>query len=305
MFLGRRVLITGATGFLGLHVTHTLASLGAEVTGLSRSASADNLPAGVTPVACDVRHADAIDAVVTRFRPDIILHLAAEVTADRSLDLVQPMFETNARGTVNVLSAGAKANRPRVVLVGSSECPRDLSEAPNSPYAASKIVAEQYGLLYQRLYDVPVVRVRPFLIYGPGQRTEKLIPYSIVNFLEGRAPRIASGNRVCDVVYVEDVVNGLLRIAVAPDSIAGQRLDLGSGVGISVREIVETVARTIDAAVRPTFAPVPDRPYEETEIADITRTTALVGWTPRWTLEHGLRRTTQWYREHAVARLNQ
>ena len=297
-FRGQRVLVTGATGFIGRHLCEALASLGGMVTGLSRSAGPSNISQGVIPLAADLRQYGNAYRVLGQVHPDVIFHLAGHVTAQRDRELVIPMLETNAAGTVHLLMAASKVGCARFVIVSSAEvC--GPGAIPGSPYAASKLVAEIYGQMFYQLYGLPVVCLRPYLTYGPGQQPTKLIPHTILSLLRGENPYVTSSDRTCDVIYVEDVVRGFLKAAVTPDVIVGERIDLGTGVGITIREVVQKVAKLIDSPGCPIFGAAPDRPNEGNIVADFARTQSILAWSPSWSLDDGLQETVAWYRESA------
>lgn len=299
-FRDRHVLVSGATGFIGRHLCRALLTLGAEVTGLSRSASTSNVPHGVKPLTADLRCLGEVEAAMDHVRPDLIFHLAGLVTARPDRELVMPMFEANAAGTIHLLRAALARGCERFVLIGSAEASDSKNgSGPNSPYGASKLVAQIYSEMFYRLYGLPVVCLRPFLTYGPEQEPTKLIPYTILTLLRGENPLLSSGNRVCDAIYVEDVVRGLLMAAVAPVSVLGERIDLGSGKGITIKELVETIVKFLGSPGSPVFGAIPDRLNEATTESDLERTRSLLGWTPHWSLEEGLRETVTWYHRYA------
>lgn len=248
----------------------------------------------------DLRRFGEVEASLTNVGADLIFHLGGRVTARPDRELVLPMFEANAAGTIHLLGVALTRGCERFILIGSAEA-LDTTNGlgPNSPYGASKLVAEIYGQMFYRLYGLPVVCVRPFLTYGPEQEPTKLIPYTILTLLRGTNPLLTTGNRVCDAIYVEDVVRGLLMAAVAPVSVLGERIDLGSGKGITIKELVETIVTLLDAAGAPIFGAIPDRLNEATTEADLERTRSLLGWTPHWSIEEGLRETVAWYRQYA------
>lgn len=299
-FRNRRVLVTGATGFIGRHLCRALLALGAEVTGLSRSAETSTVPEGVRLLAVDLRRFGEVEASLANIPADLIFHLGAQVTARPDRELVLPMFEANAAGTIYLLMAALARGCERFILIGSAEA-LDTTNGlgPSSPYGASKLSAEIYGQMFYRLYGLPVVCVRPFLTYGPEQEPTKLIPYTILTLLRGENPLLSSGNRVCDAIYVDDVVRGLLMAAVAPVSVLGERIDLGSGKGITIKELVETIVKFLGSPGSPVFGAIPDRLNEATTEADLERTRSLLGWTPHWSLEEGLRETVTWCRRYA------
>lgn len=293
-FRGERVLVTGATGFLGRPLCEALLTLGAEVHGLARSA--ERGVAGAIPWSVDLRDREDVEAAVSAIRPHVVVHLAAQVTARQERDLIRPMLEHNLLGTVNLLTAVMQGKCRRVVFVGSGEEPSSVirTARPSSPYTAAKTAAGLYARMFQHVYNLPAVTVRPFLTYGPHQEATKLIPYTIRKLLRGESPQLSSGNRLCDFIHVSDVVRGMLWAAAQP-GIVGETFDLGTGEVASIRTAVEMVARLIGADVPVHFTPNPDRAHEPPLIADLDSSRRLLGWQPRWTLETGLRATIEWY----------
>lgn len=292
-------LVTGASGFVGRRLVRALAAEGAEVVAVSRSARESSL-AGVRWARADFADAASADQLVSEVRPDRIYHLASWVSGRRELEHVRPAFAANLASTVNLLVAAAAAGCGRIVLAGSMEEP-DLAagEAASSPYSAAKGAAALYARFFHALYRTPVVTARIFMVYGPEQPDEtKVVPYAIREALAGEPPRLASGSRAVDWIYVDDVVRGLLALAEA-DGIEGDTLDLGSGELVTVREIVERICRETGAPP-PELGVLPDRPLERVRRADVERTAERTGFRPRVGLAEGLRRTIGWYREQAA-----
>jgi nucleoside-diphosphate-sugar epimerase len=145
------------------------------------------------------------------------------------------------------------------------------------------------------LFRVPFVDARIFMVYGPGQRDfKKLIPYTILSLMQGRAPRISSGARQVDWIYVDDVVNGLLALALAP-GVEGQSIELGTGRVTAVKVVVDQLTRLINPDLPAVLGGVRDRVHEHVRCADLVRSTQLTGWRPSVALEDGLRRTIDYY----------
>jgi nucleoside-diphosphate-sugar epimerase len=134
------------------------------------------------------------------------------------------------------------------------------------------------------------------MVYGPGQRDlNKLVPYVILSLLRGEPPRLMSGARAVDWIFVADVVDALMAAARAR-GIDGARIDVGSGELVTVKEIVERLVAIINPGVEPRFGAVPDRTRERISVADVRRAQSLLGWLPSMLLDDGLRRTVDWYR---------
>ncbi|HEX4038293.1 MAG TPA: NAD(P)-dependent oxidoreductase [Acidobacteriaceae bacterium] len=294
---GKRVLVTGASGFIGAHLCRRLHQEGAEVHAVYRSQAPEDR-GGFNWLQADVADWGQARRIVRETLPDIIYHLASHVKGAPDLEHVLPTFQSNLQSTVNLLTLAAETNRPRVVLTGSLAEP-DVQNGelfPSAPYAAAKWASSGYGRMFHALYQVPVVIARVFMVYGPAQKDlTKLIPYVCLSLLEGKAPKISSGGRLVDWIYVSDVVDGFVRLGLA-SGIEGETLELGSGSLISIREIVEKVADIVQPGAKLDFGALPDRPLEPVRIATIAKTEKKIGWKPTVPLDEGLRRTVEWYR---------
>ncbi len=295
---GLRVAVTGASGFIGSRLVERLGEAGAEVYGVARG-----LPGPAREDRwwrADVSDPEALGLAFDAIRPDVVFHLAGLVTGERASELMLPMLRTNLVGTVNVLAWVAERGCARVVIAGSMEepAPDATGTVPASPYAASKAAASSYARMAHALYDVPAAVLRVFMTYGPGQRDgTKLVPYVTSSLLRGDVPRVTSGARTVDWVFVDDVADAFVAAGRA-SGIEGTTLDVGTGRGVPVRTVVEMLAGLVAPGARVAFGAVPDRPLETEPVADVARSTqVLAGWRPRVRLEVGLARTVAWYRE--------
>ena len=298
---GKRVLVTGATGFIGRHLTRHLALAGAEVwtTGLPN----EQPPPGTTRhLSLDVRDANAVRAVVAEAAPQVVFHLAAAGVTDPSVDPALALA-VNTGGTVRMLEALRGRDVWRVMLAGTcyEYGAREAVEGldPFNTYAASKVAAWAFGRMYWRAHGLPVVTVRPFQVYGPGQTAHTLIPAAIRAALAGEDFPMTPGEQERDFIYVEDVVEGMLAAAQAP-GIEGQSLDLGTGQAHTVRQVVERVWAMTRAQGHILPGALPYRPGEVMRlIADAERTARLTGWRARVGLGEGLKRTIAWVQKES------
>lgn len=293
---GQPVLVTGATGFIGSHVCRLLDEAGAQVHGVGRR-TAEGVPGLARYHTGDLADASFVDRLLDESRPRCVFHLASHVVGARDLDQVASTLRDGLIATVNILTAAVRHGGPRVVLAGSLEEPEPEGEwlVPSSPYAAAKLAGTAYARMFQVLYDLPVVHARIFMVYGPGQRDlRKLVPYTILSLLRGEAPRVSSGDRLVDWVYVEDVARGLMRLG-EQDGIEGQRVDLGTGILTSVRDVVMQLAKLVRPDIVPEFGAVAARPMEQVRRADAEAAEQLTGWRPGFSLVEGLASTVDWY----------
>jgi nucleoside-diphosphate-sugar epimerase len=293
---GVRALVTGATGFIGAHLVRRLTGLGAVVHAVSRRVR-EHVDGGQTWHVADLCDADQVSAVVRAAEPDVVFHLASEVTGAREVRLVRPTLESNLDSAVNLLTAVADtAAAGRLVLAGSVEEPRPEDGSPAcSPYAVAKWAVSGYARMFHELWGVPVTTLRIGMVYGPGQQdVRKLIPYVTTTLLRGEIPELGSGARLVDWIYVDDVVDAFLAAADSTRA-PGRAFDIASGTQLSIRDTVELLAKIMGAHQPPRFGALADRPLDRAQVADIGPAGELLGWRPRIGLETGLRRTAAWY----------
>jgi UDP-glucose 4-epimerase len=287
------VLVTGANGFIGRALVRRLVADG-QTTVCTARQPADDLAEGTAWLPGDLTDRSFVQRLVEQARPQVVFHLASQVTGSRSIDVVPTTLANNLVSSVSVLEAATDAGCDRVVLIGSGDEPAD-GEAPCSPYAASKWAVGGYARMFLSLYGTPVTTARPFMVYGPDQPdVSKVVPYSITTLLRGKAPTLSSGKRLCDWVYIDDVVDALLVLADAADVI-GRVVDVGTGRLHTVRHVVETISTLVGAGVDPVFGGLPDRQRETEAVADVVETARVCGWRPTTDLYEGLKRTVAWY----------
>ncbi len=293
--MGSRVVVSGASGFLGRRLCERLQREGAEIHAVSRSQH-DEGQAGLRWWRLAMEDAESVERMVQETKPEQIFHLSGLSSGAPGLDLVQPTFQSQLASTVNVLTAAARFGCRRVILIGSLEEPTGGAEdgIPASPYGAAKWGAAMYARMFHRLYQTPVVIARVYMAYGPGQAEGKIVPYTIRSLLKGQAPQLSSGRRRLDWIYVDDAIEGLVQAAGA-DGVDGCTLEFGSGIAVSIKEVVDEIVTIVDPKARPVFGALNDRPGEAVRVADTRKTAQVLGWHIRTSLAEGLRRTVEWY----------
>lgn len=298
---GRRFLVTGASGFIGHAVCERLLELGADVCGTSRR-NVEFDDQRWHHVATDLTNAGEVDELFSTSRPEFVIHLASCVTGKRELEWVLPTFEGNLRSAVNLLVAAQEAGAEKTVLAGSLEEPDADDPAPlaASPYAASKWCASAYARMMHALYGTKSAVARIFMVYGPGQQDlAKLVPYVCIAAAKGENPKLMSGGRPVDWIYIDDVVDGLIRLALAgPED--GSHVDLGSGELVTTGDVAARICALAASGAAPELGALPDRAMEQVRTADVEETRRLLDWSPGTDLDAGLRSTFEWYKALAL-----
>lgn len=304
-----KVLVTGARGFIGSNLCAVLARFGVEVHAVSRSGSfvaprqlLGTAQRGSTETRwwrADLSDPKGAQRLLLAVRPDVVFHLAAIVSGSRDRENVLPMVRNNFLTTLNLLNAISDSGSGRLILAGSLEVPAasEPEATPCSPYAAAKWAGSGYARMFYALYDTPVVIARISMVYGPRQwDISKLVPYVVRALLRGERPKLSSGKRMVDWIYVDDVVKGLWSLAQGP-GLEGLSVDIGSGRLVSIRKVVDELVSIVNPTVVPDFGAMPDRPLEQERVANIAETRRLIDWSPSIDLSAGLASTVAWYQE--------
>jgi nucleoside-diphosphate-sugar epimerase len=297
---GTVTVVTGGSGFIGANLSARLRTLGAEVHTVGRSASRG---AGEgRHWQTDLADPAAAASLVKALKPSYVFHLASHVMGAPDRHHVLPAFRSNLQTTVSLLCALADAGWTRMITAGSLVEPDENERSiPNSPYAAAKWASSDYARLFHALYDFPIAIARIFMVYGPRQNDmTKLVPYVIDSVLHGTAPKITSGSYAVDWIFVDDVVDGLIRLAVA-SGVDGKTVDLGSGSLITTKELVDLLCSLMEAPLSPVYGALPDRPLEPVRTADVAASARAIGWRPKTPLAEGLGRTIDWYRANLTS----
>ena len=306
----RRVLVTGGSGFIGSHLVAALVDIGADVHVLTSTVSSvyphrlTGLRASIALHEGNLTDRTAMRALVREARPDIVFHLGAYTHVGKSWDRIDECVQSNIQGTVNLLEALDGSGYSRFINTGTSEIygaievpfHEDDRPAPVSPYAVSKHAAEEFCRLGSTGKGWPVVRVRPFNPYGPGQSPDRVIPEVIVRALRREPVQMTKGTQTREFNYVTDLVEGFLLLGVVP-GIEGQLINLGNGEEVAIADLVRSLLAVMGDPVEADMGALPDRPIEIWRMfCDSRRARDLLGWAPRHDLRSGLAATVNWYR---------
>jgi NAD dependent epimerase/dehydratase len=312
------VLVTGAGGFIGSHLVERLVREGVRVRALVRYNSRNDWGA-LGWVATEVT--DEVDVVLGDIRDiesvtramqgaDYVCHLAAQIAIPYSYLNPRDFIATNVEGSLNVAQAALDAGVRHVVHTSTSEVygsaqfvpiTEDHPLHPQSPYAASKVGGDVVMQSYNRSYDLPVTVLRPFNTFGPRQSARAVIPTIISQALAGGPVRLGSLSPRRDLTYVEDTAEGYVAALSTPDT-TGRTLQLGTGVDVSVGEIVELVGELLGHALeveQDVDRIRPDNSEVTRLLSSPRRAQDAMGWTPRVDIREGLRRTMRYIEGHA------
>ena len=313
-----KILVTGADGFIGSHVVETLVKSGHEVRAFVLYNSFNSwgwlddsdksVRESIDVFAGDIRDPHGVDNAVSG--QEVILNLAALIAIPYSYHSPDTYIDTNIKGTLNILQAARRHEVSRVIQTSTSEVygtaqyiPIDEKHPlhPQSPYAASKVGADQLALSFHASFKTPVGVLRPFNTYGPRQSARAVIPTIISQLATGREVKLGSLSPTRDFSFVQGTANGFLAAAMS-DAIVGQTVNLGSGFEISIQETAETIAKLMNVELKLANDEQRVRP-ESSEVerlhASIQKAKEVLGWQPQLKglegFKAGLKQTIDWF----------
>ncbi len=301
-----RVVVTGATGFIGSHLAKRLVAEGAEVTLAvepgANQANVTIIPDKVRAHQVDLRDSQMVRQLVRECQPRKVYHLAAVGVTEPGIDPTLAV-QVNVMGTLNLLEALRETDCDCFINTGTCyeyghntpPMHEDQMIDPINAYAASKSAAWLFCNMYHRTRGYPIVTLRPFTIYGPRQSARALIPQTIISALRGQDFEMTGGEQTRDFTYVDDVVEGYIRASLSERAI-GQTINLGTGEERPIKDVVLKVLELMGNPVKPLIGALPYRPREIWRLyADSSKARELLGWQSQVGLEDGLRKTIAWY----------
>ena len=306
-----RVLITGATGFIGANLAHFFVNEKTDVHILLRESSnswrINSILSRLNKHYCDLTDREKTKRIILEIRPNIILHLAMYGGYPFQSDSLK-MIYTNYIGTINLLDACIEEGLDCFINTGSSSeygikeksmKESDLLE-PINIYGASKSAATLYCQVLAQKYNLPIFTLRLFSPYGYYEESTRLIPYLIVSMFKNKKIKISSPYAVRDFIFIEDVIDAFIKIIDKKDQMpAGTILNVGSGSDTKVIEVFEILKGIVDYKMNFTVEGFP-RDSDQLHIwkADIEKIQKTLGWYPKYKLEDGLIKTIEWFREN-------
>jgi len=313
----KKVLITGAGGFIGSHLTEELVKLGSDVRAFVHYNSRNDwglielLPQEVKEkieiFAGDVQSIFEVKRAVKDI--NVVLHLAALIGIPYSYGAPESYVNTNIKGALNVMQACLDEGVEKVIHTSTSEVYGTAQYVPidekhplqaQSPYSASKIGADKIAESFYFSFDLPVAIIRPFNTYGPRQSARAVVPAIIIQALVRDEVKMGSLTPVRDLTYIKDTVNGFIKIAESTASV-GEVINTGYGKGITIGELAEKIVKITGKDVKIVYDKErirPDRSEVMKLICDNSKAKRLIGWEPKYGLDEKLKETINWFRDH-------
>ena len=315
---GKTILVTGAGGFIGSHLVEALASKGAELKIFIRYNSRNDLGM-LKDIPSDIKNnLDVITGDIIDFGTvkkavkncDIVFHLAALIGIPYSYIAPGRYVDTNIKGTLNILQASREEGVEKIIHTSTSEVYGTAKYVPidenhplegQSPYSASKIGADMLAHSYFFSFNTPIVIIRPFNTFGPRQSARAVIPTIISQALSENKVNLGMLTTVRDFTYVNDTVNGFIKVAESDISI-GDIFNIGTGTGITIGELAKKILTIMECQDIPIYSDGNRIRPEKSEvlnlICDNSKAKSMIGWSPRYSLDEGLKETIDWVRQN-------
>ena len=305
---GTRVLVTGAAGFIGSHLSRELVGRNAEVflidkPGISTTKIEDILDK-VSVHYVDITDFSSLKNSIRKIRPQKIFHLAACVDVIRDWNVVDKMINVNIQGTLSLLKSLDGVNYDCFVNTGTCEeygdnpAPFREDQVPNpvSPYSASKASATMFCQMLHKAMNLPIVTVRPLLTYGPGQESYMLIPSLVKSALNGKSFKMTKGEQTRQFNYIDDLVEAFILAGTTPEAI-GEVINLGSGTEYRIKDVAKMVLNLMGNPIKLEIGALPYRPGETMHFyCSNEKAKKILGWRRNIPLKVGLKRTIDWYK---------
>ena len=308
----RRILLTGGSGFLGHHVVKALLVRKADVTLViqphEKTWRLEGIESKVKIIKTNLTNIKETKAVVKDVLPEIIIHFAGLMERRRDISILNDLIGYHFISTINLIQAAIPNVTKLIINTGTSEeygeqgdpFVETLPVDPVSPYSASKAATTAMIIYLSKAIGIPVVTMRPFIIYGPGQLHDTLIPFLIKGVLQKKCVELTEGLQNRDFLYVDDLVSCYLAAIEHSEAITKPEIfNIGSGQKTQVRDVIKNIADLLEGHE---YLKIGARPMRDGEapsmVADIQKANKLLGWQPKVPLRSGLKKTIDWWLKH-------
>ena len=309
--MSKKVLITGATGFVGACLAEDLVRDGMEVHVIARKTSnswrLEKIKKLIGIHEVDLCDCEQVDSLLTEIKPENIFHLAT-YGAYHYQDNWKQTVNTNVIGTMNLMNSALKVDFDSFINIGSSSeygnkaesMREDMILEPINTYGVTKASAALYGRMLGSNLNRRIATVRLFSVYGYYEEKSRLVPTVILSCLKGEAPALASGDAVRDFIFVKDVIDLIKTVSNSKD-ICGKIYNAGTGKQHSVADMVNTIISEVGEKIVPKWGTVPGRASDtEKWEADMSLVNKEFAWKPKYSLDEGVKATVDWFRENSL-----
>jgi len=308
LITGKRILITGAAGFIGSHLTRRFLEEGNQVVVLVKQSS-DLWRIQDIINQIEIHHSDlssiSIDSLKSTIKKTHFIYHLGAAGVNQSQENCSSLINTNVLSTISLLQLARGWNVTKFVYCGScfeygegSSLTENNFPAPINEYSASKLAAGNFVNMFFRKYNVPTVYLRPFTVYGQFEGLYRLIPHVICHALDGNNVELTGGEQKRDMIFIDDVVEGFLASGIAP-GISGEIFNLSTGQEVSVKEIVSIIIKLMGSSIKPIFGA---RPYRKSELwslsGDPSKAKKALNWKTNTSLKNGLQKTIDWFEKN-------
>ena len=303
---GISVLVTGASGFIGRHLVNALQKEGADIHTICRQNNIRNNLNGVKYYIGNLTDKKFIYKTVNQVKPKKIFHLGGFTNPSRDINFLEEAINVNFYGTVNLLNSLKNIDFESFVfcstaeVYGNNPIPFEENMKPNpvSPYSISKASAEMLCNMMHNMYGHPITILRLFLIYGPGENSNRFIPKLITSLLNDKIFPMTKGEQKRDFVFVGDVVEALIKSSLSKKA-KGETINISSGIQYRIKEIADKVSNILNKKKLIKI----EMPYRENEqweyCGDTSKAKSILNWEAKTKIDSGLRKTIEWY-DHAI-----
>lgn len=302
-FFQKNILITGISGFVGSHLANKLTSLGANVYGVSRTNDSKHI------LKTSVTEFSPLKDFIQKHNISLVFHLAGEALVESGQEDPYKTYKTNIAGTLNVLEIARLTNMEKVIIASTSHVYGNhkppfyerYTPKPSRPYETSKTCTDLIAQSYARSFNLPVLIPRFVNIYGPGDLNfSRLIPRTMQSVINNQSPQMWGGRSVRDYLYIDDAIDAYIKLArIDIEKVGSSRVfNFGSGNRLPVEQVITMIIALSGKNVN--IEKMADKRADEITLQYVSWSKAkkILDWQPKFSLDHGLRKTHAWYKEY-------